>query len=68
MRAHTHTKAEQPKEKKVYESDLVNKGNQKWYRPIKNKTQIRKQDKNNCQLGNKEKKQQQTNEQGEITG
>ena len=37
---HTHTQRipKQSKEKKVQESDLENKGNQKRYKPIKNKT------------------------------
>ena len=37
---HTHTQRipKQSKEKKVQESDLENKGNQKQYKPIKNKT------------------------------
>jgi len=59
VRAHTHTQ-NSPKKRKYKESDLVvNKGKQQWYRPIKNKTQIRKQDEADCQLGNKAKKENQ---------
>ena len=52
------TKPKQSKEKKVQESEPGSKGNQKCYRPNKNKTnwKTNQETKLECQVGDKEKK------------
>ena len=57
---HTHTHPKQTKESKVQESESVSKGSQKWYQPIKSKTNRKKKTKAECQVRNKARKTKQT--------